>query len=796
MSSLTAVPLRLTLLLTLIALGVLWVTAPASAAIARSAPPPPPEAHWSFDGCASTLAEPSTFAAATSSTIADDSGHGHHGQSIGTQCVTGRVGNGRRFDGIDDRVEVPHHPRFDATAALTVSVWVNPSRLTGPQTVVNKWYALDSWGLFLIDGSWVFSVVFPDGVWGRPANVSAPATANVWTHVTGVYDGAEVALYLNGSFVGSTAAPGTLQHSDRPVLLGYNPDWNAFEGTLDEVRVYNRALTAGQILALHDRTGNDTDGDGVFDDPDNCSAIANPSQLDSDGDGLGDPCDLCPQDPENARFGTCAVTACEASCQRFLTCVIEGGSPTACNVPCAAGGTACETASMVSSRHALVAQRRSGRSVLAHRGSAEFAQENTLEAYRATFELGGDGNEVDIRTTRDGVLVHFHDDMLDFHLEGFGDVGDYTWEELKRVPFRNPGPFGAWTRIPTVVEGLDMHRRHGGLLMLDLKKPLGAEVAELLTVMDLWDHVITANDTVINTDPRFQGLSLVGLTAERGDVDPAAIAAAVASSASGIFVDDPRGTLDALGRTLGAPSSGPHRLISWAPNPRRLSSSATLQGILLDAADWAVLYPDAAGQADKASRITERAAAADLARRAGYTSTAMFQALDQRLAERSLHQHWRWHALDAQTAMEALLRLGAPGAVSRAREVVWRDDPLLDPIAFPGLPRAQFDWRMKGIVWYWLKDHPDSPGAALLCNDYLVLSRTAAQQIGFLNFELATRAYLEVSPTTTTGVWLLQHSDPLIRGRAILELLKRAGQPWALNALQQAAPFALDWIVP
>src|SRR6187397_1121726 len=64
-------------------------------------------------------------------------------------------------------------------------------------------------------------------------------------------------------------------------------------------------------------------------------------------------------------------------------------------------------------RHARVAERHRHTVIICHRGASEFAHENTLEAYRATFELGGDGNEFDVRATRDGVLVVFHDDMLD-----------------------------------------------------------------------------------------------------------------------------------------------------------------------------------------------------------------------------------------------------------------------------------------------------------------------------------------------------------------------------------------------
>src|SRR6266550_2754544 len=48
-------------------------------------------------------------------------------------------------------------------------------------------------------------------------------------------------------------------------------------------------------------------------------------------------------------------------------------------------------------RHERVTERRRGIDIICHRGSSELAHENTLEAFRATFELGGDGNEFDIR---------------------------------------------------------------------------------------------------------------------------------------------------------------------------------------------------------------------------------------------------------------------------------------------------------------------------------------------------------------------------------------------------------------
>src|SRR5687767_11083574 len=172
--------------------------------------------------------------------------------------------------------------------------------------------------------------------------------------------------------------------------------------------------------------------------------------------------------------------------------------------------TACPPQRMAAEEGAeQVARRRAGVAVICHRGAAEFAHENTLDAYRATFELGGDGNEIDIRATRDGVLVCFHDDMLDMLLAGAcGDVADYTWKELQAFPFRNPGRMAATCRIPTLDETLALHREHGGLLMLDVKKPgLDDAIAAVLDGDDMWNHVIGVNTETapkLAKDPRIK----------------------------------------------------------------------------------------------------------------------------------------------------------------------------------------------------------------------------------------------------------------------------------------------------
>src|SRR5262245_24801896 len=226
----------------------------------------------------------------------------------------------------------------------------------------------------------------------------------------------------------------------------------------------------------------------------------------------------------------------------ILLLLLGGASRAAADQP----AIPAETPAEAKRRHERIAERRKGVDIICHRGASEHAHENTLEAFRATFDLGGDGNEFDIRITKDGVLAVFHDDMLDRLLDGYGDVSEYTWEELQRFRFREPGRFGEQCRIPTLAEVFALHRKYAGLMHLDSKrKGLDKLIAALLTRMDMWDHVGYCNmdnGGVILKDERLKlrryKASLYG---DRSEVFPDAIALALKKSGDGVIVDDPRG---------------------------------------------------------------------------------------------------------------------------------------------------------------------------------------------------------------------------------------------------------------
>src|SRR5262249_12252797 len=134
------------------------------------------------------------------------------------------------------------------TTAMTLEAWVNPS------TVDSGWrdaiYKGD-------DNYYLEGTSSRDGlpaVGGRFGTASTDAfgtgtlTANTWTHLAATYDGAAFRLFVNGTQVASTARTGALLTSANPLQIGGDSLYGQFfAGMLDEIRVYNIALSAAQI---------------------------------------------------------------------------------------------------------------------------------------------------------------------------------------------------------------------------------------------------------------------------------------------------------------------------------------------------------------------------------------------------------------------------------------------------------------------------------------------------------------------------------------------------------------------
>ncbi len=115
------------------------------------------------------------------------------------------------------------------------------------------------------------------------------------------------------------------------------------------------------------------------------------------------------------------------------------------------------------------------RLVIAHRGNRAQAPENTMEALRHAVALGVDALEIDVRATRDGVLVLMHDDTLDRTTSGRGLVADAQFADVQQLDAGRAS--AAWTgpkvAVPTLEEVLDQFRETA--FIIEIKAVAAAE---------------------------------------------------------------------------------------------------------------------------------------------------------------------------------------------------------------------------------------------------------------------------------------------------------------------------------
>ncbi|MCI5058746.1 MAG: glycerophosphodiester phosphodiesterase family protein, partial [Flavobacteriales bacterium] len=71
--------------------------------------------------------------------------------------------------------------------------------------------------------------------------------------------------------------------------------------------------------------------------------------------------------------------------------------------------------------------------LIAHRGAKKYAPENTIPAFLKAKELGADFVEIDVRQTKDGILVAMHDATVDRTTNGTGAVKNLTWSEVQKL---------------------------------------------------------------------------------------------------------------------------------------------------------------------------------------------------------------------------------------------------------------------------------------------------------------------------------------------------------------------------
>ena len=210
----------------------------------NSAPPPSaPRAAWGFDE-------------ASGASVGDASGQGNIGSVSGAlRTAAGKYGGALTFDGVNDLVTVPDANSLDLTSGMTLEAWVRPTTVNGWSTAIlkettgNLVYSLYAASAYGGNGA------ARPSAWINAADVGGTSAlpANTWSHIATTYDRATWRLYVNGVQVASKAYTAAIPVSTGALRIGGNSIWGEwFAGQIDEVRVYNRALSALEVAADRD----------------------------------------------------------------------------------------------------------------------------------------------------------------------------------------------------------------------------------------------------------------------------------------------------------------------------------------------------------------------------------------------------------------------------------------------------------------------------------------------------------------------------------------------------------------
>jgi hypothetical protein len=220
------------------AVGMAWVSGLAAAEPQKTEKKEKEDglvAYWKFDE--------------GSGTAVKDSAGSNDGKIVNAKWVDGKFGKALDFNGEDAYVEIPNAPALGLTKALSIEAWVKHRG-----TDFKQWEAIvckgdhayrlhfssddQSFDLGLNDGTDVKSGVKPD--------------ADKWYFVVATYDGKESKIYVDGKLAATgDDAPSEVADTDAAINIGQNSDQEGrfFNGVIDEVKIYNRALSADEVAA-------------------------------------------------------------------------------------------------------------------------------------------------------------------------------------------------------------------------------------------------------------------------------------------------------------------------------------------------------------------------------------------------------------------------------------------------------------------------------------------------------------------------------------------------------------------
>jgi hypothetical protein len=163
---------------------------------------------------------------------------------------------GLDFDGVDDRVQIASSPSLNISSALTLEVWINPTKSSGTQDVICKSsFGTNNGYIFpRTEDGWrnlKFYIYINSVGWKILTVPYGTDKLNQWHHLAATYDGFYMRIFLDGVKLGEMPVSGSITVNNNPLFIsgqsGYTGEY--FKGKVDDVRIWNRALSECEIAS-------------------------------------------------------------------------------------------------------------------------------------------------------------------------------------------------------------------------------------------------------------------------------------------------------------------------------------------------------------------------------------------------------------------------------------------------------------------------------------------------------------------------------------------------------------------
>jgi hypothetical protein len=212
-----------------------------------------------------------TATAGANNDFKDDSGNGNHAEQGGTVTfgASGKLGRAVGFNGSTDFIQIPDSNSLDVSTAATFSAWIYPRSMATHTAVFEKVNGDGDASYMLYVGTGVEiagkrtfrpHIRSAGGAW-RYGSIDFDAAPNNWYHVVYTYESSSGSMlaYVNGdpysvTFQSAPVAGETIRVGTAPLLIGKDTRGGLwFNGQIDEVGIWNRALTASEVRQLYQR---------------------------------------------------------------------------------------------------------------------------------------------------------------------------------------------------------------------------------------------------------------------------------------------------------------------------------------------------------------------------------------------------------------------------------------------------------------------------------------------------------------------------------------------------------------